>query len=203
MIERALCWLAAALLLAGCATRPVAPVDDWQQHRKQIATLDQWQLNGRLAVRLPEDSATSSLRWSQFPQRYRLDLSGPFGQGRIRIHGRPGRITLEQAGEEPLHADSAEQLIWQATGWTLPVGDLAYWVRGIPAPDSEPDDWLHNERGLLAELHQSGWQLTYEDYQSHEGRRLPGHITAERGDVHLTLAIRSWQLPDIEDNQPE
>lgn len=199
-------WLVAGIMallltLGGCAHSPTSntQVDNWTQHQTQLQQLTDWQLTGKLGVRVPNDSGSATLRWLNSGKNYSIDLSGPFGQGRMLINGKPGRVSLQQAGEAPLTADSAAALIHQATGWTLPVEQLTYWVRGVPAPQ-RPVTWLQkNDAGLLSTLQQMGWEIHYSDYTDvpANGKRtltLPGKIIATYKEIRLTLIIRQWQL---------
>lgn len=195
MIRAFLVLLGLAVLLGGCARQPLQPVDSWAEHRSQIAALDSWQISGKLGAKMPGDSGSARLRWQQAPENYRIDLSGPFGQGRMIITGEPGLVRLRQSGEPPLEASSAEELIRQSTGWRLPVDQLLYWVRGIPAPDSRPKRMKKTSAGLLAEFEQEGWQLSYSNYRLVNDRwRLPERIVASHRDIRLTLVIHQWSI---------
>lgn len=181
-------------LLIGCARQPLQPVGSWPEHREAAAALEHWQLNGRLGARLPENSGSARLRWQQERDDFHINMSGPFGQGRVIIASVEQGVRLEQAGEPPLEADNAQELMWQATGWAFPVEQLAYWVRGIPAPDSRYHIVEHTAEGYLRTLSQSGWTLNYSDYQATDAMPLPGRIVAERDDIRLTLIIHRWVL---------
>lgn len=201
MIKPLLVLLGLAILFSGCARQPLQPVDSWEEHRAQISALQNWQINGKLGAKLPEDSGSARLRWHQEPENYRIDLSGPFGQGRMIITGEPGLVKLRQSGEAPLEAASAEELIHQSTGWRLPVDQLLYWVRGIPAPDSRPKAMKKTAQGLLAELEQEGWQLNYSEYRLVDNRwLLPERIVARHREIRLTLVIHQWTI--IEPAEP-
>lgn len=187
------------VLISGCAHRLPQPIDDWPSHEARVQKMSQWQITGKLGVRIPGENGSANLRWQNNKRHYSLDLSGPFGQGRLLISGKPGRVTLQQPGEAPLTADSAETLIYQTTGWTLPVIQLAYWVRGVPAPHQPVVRMEQNEAGLLTQLEQAGWLIQYQNYQSvpttgTSSLPLPGRVTATYGDIRLTLIIRQWQL---------
>jgi outer membrane lipoprotein LolB len=186
------------VLLTGCATRPPVTLDDRAGQEIQLQQLTHWKLTGKLGVRVPGDNGSASLRWDNAAKNYSLDLSGPFGQGRMLITGKPGKVSLQQANEAPLIADSAEELILHVTGWTLPVAQLAYWVRGIPAPHQAITWRETNAMGQLASLEQAGWRIHYSQYAAVAYRKtslyLPGKITAEYGDIRLTLIARQWQL---------
>jgi outer membrane lipoprotein LolB len=184
------------LVIGGCASqRPAPSIDDWQRHQEQLKRLEHWQISGKLGVRMPGENNSANLRWQQRARDFRIDLSGPFGQGRVIISGDDQLVTLEQAGQPPQYASTSEELIWETSGLYLPLADLRYWVRGIPAPGKPVVRREANDQGLLERLEQSGWQLTYSQYTRAEGWPLPGRIVAEHRDVRVTLVIRQWDIP--------
>lgn len=184
------------LMIVGCAPQPLQPVVDWERHQEAAQRLDSWQLSGKLGARLPDNSGSARLRWHQDQGDYRIDLSGPFGQGRVIIETTDTGVRLRQGGEPPMEAASAEALMWQTTGWRVPVAELIYWVRGIPAPDSRHRVLDRTPEGLLKTLRQSGWTLHYSDYQTTGLMPLPGRIIAERRHTRLTLIVYDWSLPE-------
>jgi outer membrane lipoprotein LolB len=114
------------------------------------------------------------------------------------ITGTPDKVRLEQSGEPAQEAKTAEALIKKSAGWTLPVAQLAYWVRGVPAPKLRITHLQQNQNGLIDQLTQGGWNITYSNYRDQDFNGttlpLPGKITAEYKDVRLVLAIRTWHL---------
>ena len=189
------------LFVSGCAQQGrIDYTQNLAEHQRQLATLNHWQLSGKLGIRAPSDSGSASLQWQQEGRRYRIDLSGPLGQKRMLINGRPGRVTLEQAGQKTRSATSAEALIAQVANWNLPVTQLSYWVRGLPSPSTPIDELLKNDQGLITQLQQGGWQINYYGYSEYifngQSLPLPQKIIAQYADLRLTLIARSWQLED-------
>lgn len=188
-----------AFAATACVHRPgLTPPENLREHQQQVQAVDEWQLSGKLGIRTPDDSGSASLKWAQHASGYQLNLAGPLGQKRMIITGQPGKVRLEQTGEPTQEAKTPEALIKQQLGWTLPVTQLAYWVRGVPAPKGRITRLQQNSDGLIALLQQGDWLITYSNYsdQTVSGKTLalPGKITAEYGDVRLILAIRQWQL---------
>ena len=200
-----------AALLSGCAhQQPKAPLisQDWPLHQAQLLAHPNWQAIGKLAVKVPNDGGSANLNWVQTGKIYQISLNGPFGAGKLDINGEPGSVTLLEAGEPPQTAKTAEELIRKTTGWTIPVTQLAFWVRGLPEPNTRVVGFSPNPQGLIGVLEQLGWKITYGDYlnvplnpQSNdtpngsETLAMPGRIVAEYKDVRLTLVIREWRLP--------
>ena len=201
-VSRPLITLVLLALIAGCARQPrqpPEPIDSWEQHRRAAEQLESWQISGKLGVRLPDDNASARLRWRQENEQFRIDLSGPLGQGRMVIRGDGHSVRLIQTGSEPLEAASADELVWQATGWLFPASDLIYWVRGIAAPGGDYRVVEYTPEGLLKTLEQDGWIIYLSRYQRSEQLAtdipLPGQLIAEQQDTRLTLIIHQWKQP--------
>jgi outer membrane lipoprotein LolB len=199
MMQRRLLIILSLLLISGCVHQgSLTPPQDVLEHQRQVQAIGDWQLTGKLGIRTTDDSGSASVKWAQQIASYQINLSGPLGQKSMIITGTPDRVRLEQTGEPAQEAKTAEALIKKSAGWTLPVAQLAYWVRGVPAPKLRITHLLQNETGLIAQLIQGGWSIHYSNYrdQTFNGINLPlpGKITAEYKDVRLVLVIRDWRL---------
>lgn len=205
--SKLLAWVGISLALSHCAQLPEqSPQDlDFSANQQALRALNQWQLEGKIGVRLPDDNGSARVSWHQQGQDYRLSLSGPLGQGRVLIEGGPQQVTLTQSGEQPISADSAEALIRQATGWQLPVSALRAWVLGLPLNDAAVSARQYREDDLPLSFTQLGWQLHYKRFHQQEGLWLPSLMTASTTtpageSIRLTLAIHRW---DLSSNSPE
>jgi len=202
MMQRASLLIFTLLLLGGCAHKgSLTPPLDVLEHQRQVQAINDWQLTGKLGIRTTDDNGSASVKWAQQVANYQINLSGPLGQKSMIITGTPDKVRLEQTGESAQEAKTAEALIKKSAGWTLPVAQLAYWVRGVPAPKLRITQLQQNETGLIAQLIQGGWSINYSNYrdQTFNGVNLPlpGKITAEYKDVRLVLVIRDWQLGTV------
>lgn len=185
--------------IVSCAHSPkVIPPPNIQAHQAQVEVISDWQITGKLGVRSKSDSGSASIRWQQSPQSFHIYLSGPLGQKRMEIEGDAKQVELRQNGQPTIKAKSAEALIRKASGWTVPVSQLNYWVRGIPAPMARITHLEQNEEGFIGLLQQAGWTLRYSNYrdQPFNGQplALPGKIIVEYKDIRLTMIIREWKL---------
>lgn len=191
--------LLASLLLGGCAG--LAPRESlegsgdpaaWRAHRATVERLDGWQISGKLGIQAPRDSGAGTLFWLQRQDYFDIRLSGPLGRGASRLTGRPDGVTLEVAGQGRFEAESPEALLEQQLGWRLPVGDLLWWIRGLPAPHDRSRLRLGPD-GRLAGLSQQGWEIEYLAYAEHDGYWLPERLRVQGHDLRLTLVIKDWQ----------
>jgi len=191
---------ALALLLSACASQPAPQaITNWDSHQLSLARLKAWNLDAKLAISTsdPQGKAfrqSANLNWRQSSDQYTLHLSGPFGQGSTIIEGNEQGVSLAQAGQATLHAATADALLRQTLGYSLPIEALYYWVRGIPSPGAAPDRLGKDENGSLASLEQLGWQLSFSRYTSLEQWPLPGKIVARKGPMRITLIIKQWEL---------
>ncbi len=185
----------AAILLAACASAPpAAETGDWPRLRESLEALDAWQLRGRVNVRHANDSHTPRILWRQQDRDYSIRLWGSFNAGNARIAGNPDGVTLEADGEA-LTAATPEDLILEQLGYELPVSHLAYWVRGLPAPDAAAE-LLFDERGRLAAIRQQGWSVNYPDPRQYGELSLPGEIEVLRSadDIRLRFVGLRWTI---------
>jgi outer membrane lipoprotein LolB len=194
---RGLPGMVAVLALAGCAAlRPdPGPPDEaaWAQHHLELAEVDHWTLEGRAALRTPQDGWSASLRWDQDGRWMDFRLRGPVGMGTTRMRGDPDWMVIENSRGEVWGTPDPERELELQTGWRVPIGHLRWWILGIPAPD-EPAETRVDSEGRLAWMEQAGWRIEYGGYSRVERYVLPDRVTVENGDVRLRVVIRSWSV---------
>ncbi|HXR02081.1 MAG TPA: lipoprotein insertase outer membrane protein LolB [Pseudomonas sp.] len=186
-------------LLAGCAgitsheaVQGKGDASKWRVNKEQLASLDGWQINGKVGIRAPKDSGSGTLFWLQRQDYYDIRLSGPLGRGAARLTGRPGAVSLEVANQGRYEAADPETLLKDQLGWRLPVSHLVWWVRGLPAPESKSSLTLDSD-SRLSNLEQDGWQIEYLSYTQQNGYWLPERMKLHGQDLDVTLVIKDWQ----------
>ena len=187
------------LLLAGCTSLPeyTPQQSDWQQREVQLMQFQQWQLEGRIAIRTEDDSWSGSLTWQQLGQLYDIHFSGPFGQGAISLTGDQYRVVLSSAEGDIIGNAGAEQLLYQQLGWQVPLSHLQYWVVGRPSPEVTDSVLQFDEFGRIKHLQQSDWQVSYRRYQPYLHLELPAKIFIENHRLSVRLVIDNWQQPEL------
>ncbi len=185
-----------SLLVTACATRSPVVVDGerlWQSHRMALVDLTNWQTRGRVGVIASDEGWSASFNWRQQQADYWIRISGPFGRSIVELVGNPRFVMLNEGGKKALVARSADVLLEQRTGWTLPVDGLRYWIVGLPAPNL-PERHTVDSQGHLSSLNQSGWLIEYKSYQQVDSYRLPRKLQMVNGDVRVKLIARDWQI---------
>ncbi len=193
-------WPLALLLLAGCAGPAVIPVaspeSTWAERAAVLAEIEAWKLAGRVSITDGNAAWHLKLFWEQWADGFRMDLSGPFGAGAVKLYGNRDGVLLRDADGHHWRADDAEQLLWQHTGIFMPVGGLRYWIRGLPTPEQDTRDMELDAAGRLARLRQNGWTITFREYLPVDGLELPCNLLVQRDDIEVRVVVDRWQLPD-------
>lgn len=199
--------IALAATAASCAPLPPrgpAPSPDVVEARRAaLQAIARWDLRGRVGVRLPDTGAQASLRWRHHRDGEELDLTGPFGGGHARLRYDASGAHLRDARGREYQGTDPEMLLYQTTGWHVPLGGLVYWMRGLPLPDVASAEEL-DDRGRLRMLKQLGWDiefLTYSTVGEYElpskvylTRRFPANAAADNAHIEVRLVVSSWDI---------
>lgn len=172
-----------------------APLMSWSDRQHTLSTITAWQLQGAIGIQQDSKRWSASINWQQQnASNYKIRLYGPFGAGAVELQGQPGLVTLvSNNNPKPVTSNSPEGLIAKETGWQLPVGNLYYWVRSIPAPGSASQTSLDSANRLNT-LQQDGWKVQYLDYAKINGVDLPDKMLLTNPPFTIKLVIKNWQL---------
>ncbi|MFQ5488633.1 MAG: lipoprotein insertase outer membrane protein LolB [Gammaproteobacteria bacterium] len=184
-------------LLSACATVGPAGGDGaqlaWARHRASLGAMENWDLQGRIAVRTAQEAWQARLVWRQRRERFEIDVLSVFGQRLAQLSGGPGGVELRLSRGRRFRARDAAGLLQEQLGWSLPVAGLRHWVLGLPAPGAVAQRTLDGDGRLLA-LVQQGWTIGYRRYRSTDGRDLPGQVILQRDDLRLRLVVDRWGI---------
>lgn len=186
-------------LLAGCTTLP--PAEDGQGLRPD--DIDHFTLEGKVAWIHPEGRGSASLTWRQAGADFSLLLTGPLGQGAVRLEQNADGVRLDTP-DGPRYAEQADGLLAQALGFTIPVEQARWWVLGVAAPAAEAGPvrvHRRDEHDRPVDVEQDGWRIEWSDRRLVAGRALPRRVQLEHATTRLTLVVGAWTLPD-RSNEP-
>ena len=184
----------------GCITRqalepapgiPPHHTIDWVEHVRRLTLLTEWQLEGKIGIKQQDDGGSAYINWTQAADSFHIRLSGPLGAGTTIISGNDTGARLESASDGTFIAESPEQLLYEHTGWYLPLHNLLYWIKGLPEPRM-PAITEFDEHGYLSTLIQGPWKLHFERYQQAMNVTLPHKIRIYNQDLKVTLVIKAW-----------
>ena len=163
------------IFLAGCSSLPSSTLPSLQ-----------WQLTGRAVFQDSQQRESASIYWQSAAQQDIIQLSGPFGQGAVRLIADNNGASLWQDGEQKIKSSSLENLLFEQLNWRVPIAEFRHWVRGDTAPG--PFNPLIEDENTR-QFEQSGWRVTQSKIQS-DG--LPRKVVIAREPYKLTLLIAKW-----------
>lgn len=190
--------LSGILLSCAGAMRMDAPViSEWDARKAVLESLSEWEFTGSINVRDAEEAHSSRIRWRQNNELYRINLWGTFNIGATEVNGKPGEVRIEQEGEEPIITDTPEQLLYDRIGYELPVTELNFWIKGIPAPGPSQELSFADNQQLLSFV-QAGWRVDYLGYTNFGQQTLPTRIRVQKPPLRLDLIRLNWTLPSTQ-----
>lgn len=189
--------LASALCFSGCAHRTPTPPPQgsqvpWLEQVRLATQLTDWQLQGKIGVKSGREGGSAFVNWLQMADSFHITLSGPLGQGATIISGNDQGARLESARNGTHIAESAEQLLFDHTGWYIPLSHLLHWIKGLPDP-ALPHQETRTPEGLIESLIQGPWTLRFDRYaQLENGPYLPHRLRIDSQAWSVTLLVRRW-----------
>jgi outer membrane lipoprotein LolB len=204
-------FLAVAVLLVTACGRPEnlqeqpSQQDLWESQQAAAGNVLQWNLYARAALRLQGEVYNIGIRWQrQQDRRFMMLLEAPFGQGIFRIDSSgPGVYRLLLPDGQSFNNATAEALLEDAVGWSLPISGLDAWIRGLPHAQTDYSHRL-DSKGRARSIKQDGWDIEYLDYQAvPEGLQLPRRMRLVGKSITLKLVIEHWQPAQAEDSNAD
>ncbi len=186
------------MLLTGCAAfRPAPPpanksmsVDD---RHSELSSIHSWDIKGSISVQHQNKTDIASWSWAQRGDHYAMNIHGPLSLGSTKIVGNSESVTLWKSNGQHFAARSPEALLQQQLGWSIPISDLYYWIRGLPAPDA-PANTRYDRYNHLVYLEQEGWTVQYIEYTREGDVDLPKKIWLSNPRLNVRLAISQWKI---------
>jgi len=196
------------MLLSACETMPTKQEttvwDDplWQHHYKQLKTFEQFGLKGRIGITHPDDSFSSNFLWQQREANlFNFRMYGAFGQTYMILNVTPGLSTLDTGDDEHFEGYDARSLLYNASGWDIPVSLMQDWIKGLPTGINKSDLKI-NADGTLQQIKYLNYIVDFLRYDEAEFERgdktftlkMPDKIRITQEQNKIVLSIRSWDL---------
>ncbi len=185
------------LLLAACTTAPRKPLSPdaellhaQTRREAQLAQRDTWKLTGRIAVSDGRDGGSGRIEWHQSADAFEITLNAPVTRQSWTLTGDASFARLDGLDGGPYFGDDAQSVLEEHIGWTIPLADLAAWVRGARALGESTIGF--NNNGLPAVIEQNGWKIEYRTW-SLATLPLPLKVFASQGERKVRLQVERWE----------
>lgn len=183
-----LAFLFMLLLMSGCVTRQT------QRNPAEVTDplrLHVWSVQGRMGITGVPQSGSGSFNWHQRDDVSQLNLHGPLGVGAISML-LDDAVHITLANGAHYDGDAAIVELAARLGVSVPLHQLKFWLRGVPAPGEF--QWLDNTDGTNKVLLQDGWRIQYDDSILVQTLQLPKKINATQDAVRIRVVIEEWKF---------
>ncbi|POZ61090.1 lipoprotein insertase outer membrane protein LolB [Chromobacterium alticapitis] len=179
---RLLACAALAVLLSACATREVP----FRAPASASTPVDApFTASGRLSASLDGKGHVANFDWRHQPPCDEVAINSPLGNTVAKVLRDGDGVTLLADGKR-WQADDVESLTQQVMGWPLPLSNLAWWIRGLPAPG------LPSHAAEDGSLEQQGWRIRFvRDADGDAGH--PKRVEMQREGLTVKVVVQSWQ----------
>ncbi len=169
----------------------------WRAHQRSVEALEEWRIEGRIAVQSEAGGGNARLYWQQRADAFDVRIVAPFGRGTFLLSGDEHRVSLMTPENEYYVADDVESLMARHLQWSLPLNGARYWVRGIPVPEMPIANLRLDDEARLSDLAQAGWRISILRYIAAAGTDLPGKIFFNHDEFKVRMVIAKWQVAPL------
>lgn len=177
------------LLLGACSVLGPRPA----QRSVTPAEADQFELSGRINLRVADGAFPGRVLWRHDPALDELAFSSPIGTSVARMRQGPEGAWLITSDGEQHEAEDLRALAAEVLDWDLPIDALPYWVRGLEWPGAQAQV-ERDEEGRPRTLHQAGWTVSYLAWDGAGVRGLPWKLDVAGDRLRMRLVIERWNL---------
>ncbi|KLD70427.1 lipoprotein insertase outer membrane protein LolB [Xanthomonas pisi] len=158
----------------------------------------QWSFQGRVAISKDRNGGSGRIDWQQDGTRYRVQLSAPVTRQSWVLTGdtTTGAGRLEGLDGGPRSGPDAEQVLLEATGWTIPVNQMPDWVRALRIADAGAQRVDLDVAGRPRTVQQDGWTIEFLAWApASDGQpELPQRIEAHNAGAKVRLLVDQWTV---------
>jgi outer membrane lipoprotein LolB len=179
----------------------------WEFRQQQLSQLESWAIRGRIALFVEDKVYNLGMSWQRQQQHSDITLEAALGQGVLQIQQSPEQVLLTTSEGKQYQGADAEQVLYETTGWSIPIQGLKHWILGIQHPGSSFDPDI-DALGRVKSLKQDNWTINYLDYKANSNVLdvavdLPRRIYMKRYDIALKIVIDQWQDEGSTPEQPD
>lgn len=185
--------------LSGCATLTLpseTPVHfnkiPWTTRQAELMTIKNWDIAGAFSLREPKQTVIANYEWQQTNKNYVIQIHSSLNVYSVAITGDENNVVLWRSRTEHYSAPTPEILLQQQLGWQLPISNLYYWIRGLPAPGryhTQLDAYGH-----ISNLTQQGWKIEFQRYTTVNNIDVPEMLQLTRQNLAVKIVVKTWGM---------
>ena len=156
----------------------------------------QWSIHGRMSIINEQENWYMKFIWLQKDEDFQISFMGPLGETELLVTHKD-EVTQLKTPSYVRSTDDVEQLLYNETGWRLPVSSLRYWSYGMPNPDMETQI-KYDESAYISELFQENWHIQYPKRIQVGRYYLPKKIIVTEQNLKIKIIISQWDLEHTE-----
>jgi outer membrane lipoprotein LolB len=163
-----------------------------------LAKVKFWREEGEFSIReIGKPREFANYVWDEYNKKsYRIAITSVLGLYRVEIYYQFNTVKLWKNGTHVYTAKTPEGLMQKALGWALPVDEMKYWIKGVPAENAGHYVAQYDVYGHLTSLVQDGWAVSFGKYKKNvNGIDFPGAITMQWGKYRVKIAISRYMQP--------
>ncbi len=164
----------------------------WKARYKALNKVRQWQIDGAFSIQQPQKNIIAAYTWQQHNGNYTIAIHSSLDLVSIEIYGNCNRVILRRSNTETNTSTSPEALMQQQLGWQLPISNLFYWIKGIPAQKKYTARF--DGFGHLQTLTQDGWTVNYSQYLPVGSVDLPQILSLQKPPYQIKIVIKHWKI---------
>lgn len=184
--------LATLLALQGCSSLKApnfVPVDP--------ETLSEWSVEGQVTIKNGKEKQKTYFEYRNIEGEYEIALrpDSPVGQTSAIVRGVEGE---PEAIQVEARNPKGEKLA-AALKETLPIDNMSYWLRALPATDSAK---LEQKQELVAGIKEQGWDIEYDSYMQISRYMLPERMEMTKPGAEVKIDLVRAETGYISDPCP-
>lgn len=199
--------IAVTLVLSACSLNPFKPLPEVTESEiklrdAQLAALKPWRALGSLVVDSEsEGTFNASFAWDANESGFDIRLIGPLGLKIYRIVEDGDGATLFD-GENETRGHSAESLLRDVIGVTIPLVAMQDWVVGLQgtAKQARRDRSGRLSDMVIDENNETRWRVDFERYGKVDDLDLPKLISVSSEGIGIRLSVQKWTKSDARSN---
>jgi|GEM_PF-3208816 len=188
------------LLLSACSNVPNA-INSRENSVQSLDSIPQhWRIKGRISMVKEQQSWYARFNWLQQQKDFQIRFTGPLGETLLQLTQQDHSVRMKTPSGET-RSEDIEQLLFQQTGWELPIKSLKFWLQGFPNPEISAR--IHyDKKQYIREFYQAGWHIEYPKRHAllsplGTNLLLPKKIIAHKEDVKIKLIISHWDFKQV------